>query len=80
MCELCNANERQGLADTLKNYLRPGLRIAVLYANKDTDVEEICIVDDENQTRLTLSHNGPICWENEDYGNVVEVDFQKSKS
>lgn len=65
------------LGQTLQDYLRPGVRIAVKYAMRDNDAEEILLVDDEAGTCVTLSSVGPMCWEAENRGNVVSLnDFR----
>jgi len=73
MCDMCAANELKLLRQTLEEYLRPGVRIAVKYAMGDEDTEEIILVDDEAGICVTLSSVGPMCWEAENRGNVVRL-------
>ena len=73
MCDLCEATELKSLTDTLRDYLRPGVRLAVKYALSDNDNEILVLFDDETKTAVTLSTVGSICWEAENYGNVVKL-------
>ncbi len=72
MCEMCATNEYRMLGQTLQQYLRPGIRVAVKYAIDDHDAEEIILVDDEAGTNVTLSTDSVFCWEAENRGNVVK--------
>jgi hypothetical protein len=72
MCELCTSLERKMLGQTLRDYLRPGVRISVQYALDDNDVEEIVLVDDVAGTNVTISTDSVFCWESEQRNNVVK--------
>jgi hypothetical protein len=71
MCELCAANERNILEQSLKNYLRPGVRIMVKHSLDDHDSTEIALVNDADGTNITLSTVGQFCWESEQHNNIV---------
>lgn len=73
MCNICTLNERKMLGGALQDYLRPGVKVVVKYANNDNDTEEVILVDEENKTELVLSTIGYMCWEAQDHGNVVQL-------
>jgi len=71
MCDMCDRHELLGLSDTLKQFLRPGVRIMVKHAMDEHDSDEINIVDDNTKVHVVLSAGGRICWEDSNQTNVV---------
>lgn len=60
------------LGESLEQFLRPGVRLAVRYGLRDGETDEIILMDDENNVAVTITSDVPLCWETSRRNNVVK--------